>query len=452
VLHYPGKEKSTAFDEALKRKIDAEDFDFRGVWFPDKVEFGGFTFAKPVNFINATFSAEAFFYTATFSAGAYFNSATFKADALFNSAIFDSNVFFISAQFGTCGNFASAKFASDAEFYAATFSGLAIFETASFNGGAAFNLVIFGDGAIFRVATFDLAASFYSAKFNAEADFNSAKFNGEVSFHSTTFGDRVSFRAATFKDYVRFAGDEKNQYFDDKSSLDLQFARIEKPERFSFHTVKLRPHWFVNVDARKFEFTSVDWHWYNPHWYNRKIRGKLKRQLSEKAIPSYILLAVACRRLAVNAEENNLYWRASSFRYLAMNVERLDTGRGFAFWKVDWWYWLASGFGERIPRALVAFFVIWLSFALLFRLPNPVRCPEKGPAAYCLRWEENDKTRDYFDRFSNSAVYAVEVMTLQKPEPKPASPVAHLAVMLCALLGPVQAALLALAIRRKFMR
>lgn len=381
VLHYPGGGKSAAFGEALREKFDVQDFNFRGVWFPDEVDFSRRVFAAPADFTCARFGAFADFNSGRFAAEAFFNSARFRTEVNFSN-------------------------------------------------------VTFGAGAYFD-----------SAKFRARANFLYATFGAEATFFYTRFGAEADFGYATFKDYVRFAGKESKEVFGRRASLNLQFARIEKPERFSFHTVKLRPHWFVNVDARKFEFTSVGW-----HWYGRKIRWKLKRQLREKVIPSYILLAVACRRLAVNAEENNFYWRASSFRYLAMNVERLDTGRGFAFWTVDWWYWLASGFGERIPRALAVFLIIWLGFALLFSLPGPVRCPESGPRAYCLRWEEGDKTRGYFDRFSNSAVYAVEAMTLQKPEPKPASPAARLTVLLCTLLGPVQAALLALAIRRKFMR
>ncbi len=43
-------------------------------------------------------------------------------------------------------------------------------------------------------------------------------------------------------------------------------------------------------------------------------------------------------------------------------------------------------------------------------------------------------------------------MTLQKPEPRPKSSAARLAVIICAILGPLQGALLALAVRRKFMR
>jgi hypothetical protein len=43
-------------------------------------------------------------------------------------------------------------------------------------------------------------------------------------------------------------------------------------------------------------------------------------------------------------------------------------------------------------------------------------------------------------------------MTLQKPEPSAANKRAKAAVLFETILGPLQAALLALAIRRKFMR
>jgi hypothetical protein len=48
--------------------------------------------------------------------------------------------------------------------------------------------------------------------------------------------------------------------------------------------------------------------------------------------------------------------------------------------------------------------------------------------------------------------YSAAVMTFQRPDPRPATTAAHTVVLLQTILGPLQAALLALAIRRKFMR
>src|SRR5205807_3006727 len=55
-------------------------------------------------------------------------------------------------------------------------------------------------------------------------------------------------------------------------------------------------------------------------------------------------------------------------------------------------------------------------------------------------------------KFSRALTYSAGVMTLQKPEPRPATTAAQTVVLLETVLGPVQAAPLALAIRRKFMR
>lgn len=77
--------------------------------------------------------------------------------------------------------------------------------------------------------------------------------------------------------------------FGETSSLDFQFIRTEKPDCISFHTLTLLPHWFVNVDMRKFDFTNVEWH------------GSLNQEIENlkinKVSPPHRLLAIACRHL-----------------------------------------------------------------------------------------------------------------------------------------------------------
>src|ERR1043165_3572871 len=195
VLHYPGKEKCAAFEEARKRKLDAEDFNFCGAWFPDAAEFDAITFTKNANFNYTTFSAEA-----------HFRYAEFKGEALFSHATFVED------------------------------------------------------------------ANFYCSKFGAVTGFGT----------------------------------------------DFKFARIEKPDLLSLHTVTLRPHWFVNVDARKFEFINVNW-----NWRNISTKKEIKSLRRKKGLTAHGLLAIACRNLAVNAEENHRYEEASRFRYMAMEARRL---------------------------------------------------------------------------------------------------------------------------------
>ncbi|HEX7316849.1 MAG TPA: pentapeptide repeat-containing protein [Pyrinomonadaceae bacterium] len=480
MLHYPGKDKSRAFSEVLKRKRSRGDFDFRGVWFADDVDFSNFKFNKPADFEYAAFTGRADFSKAMFNADASFAYAEFT-HADFKFATF-GRVSFRSASFKVFASFHYATFGKRVTFKHATFgapatpgrsaSTVAYFSAATFAEGASFERAAFGTTANFSAAAFGGAASFASATFGGAAYFSSASFGEEADFTFTTFASGVLFTSATFKDYTRFLGgvekfvfsDEKN-VFDNNSSLNLQFAKIDKPDHLSFHTLKLRPHWFVNVDARRFDFSNVDWDW--PH---TNVRTEIKSIAEVDVRSAHRLLAIACRDLADNAEENHRYEEASKFRFMAMEARRLERWRGFAFWTLDWWYCRASGYGESISRALLIFIAIWLGFAFLYRLPEPARCSDctrsidKQNSWTCFAWDiRNPQTncRDispekyeesFFDDFFRSAVYTIESMTLQKPEPRPLSTLARLTVLLCTILGPVQAALLALAIRRKFMR
>jgi hypothetical protein len=71
VLHYPGKEKSVEFEQALNRKLRNNDFDFQGVWFPDDVE------------LRRDFKTKANFHQATFAGRVYSGSAVFRSEAIF---------------------------------------------------------------------------------------------------------------------------------------------------------------------------------------------------------------------------------------------------------------------------------------------------------------------------------------------------------------------------------
>lgn len=52
----------------------------------------------------------------------------------------------------------------------------------------------------------------------------------------------------------------------------------------------------------------------------------------------------------------------------------------------------------------------------------------------------------------DAVVHSLYVSALQRPDPKPADALTKLFVILQTIFAPLQAALLALAIRRKFMR
>src|SRR5215813_7872381 len=275
VLHYPIKEKAEDFKIVLEKKVKSEDFDFSGVWFPDRVNFDGVYFSADANFIFATFSADADFNKATFSADTNFAYATFRADA----------------------------------------------------------------------------------------DFSYATFGADADFGHVTFDAVANFESATFKDYAYFVGSSEKRTLGDHPQLDFQFAIFEKPDRVSFHTLDLQPHWFINVDSRKFAFTDAKFK------YDLKEEIKfLKEALhAEFKYDRHRLLAIACRQLAVNAEENHRYPEASRLRYSSFDVRRIERYYGFVPWRLDWWYWLASGYGESVSRAFIVFLVLIGSFTIGYK-------------------------------------------------------------------------------------
>jgi len=121
ILHYPDKNKSKDFKEALQKKLNANDFNFRGVWFPDGVILNNFEFTKVVDFGSAIFSENVSFSSATFSAYAFFNSITFIKNASFNSAIFSEYTSFRSVTFRANTDFSSSSFSGTVDFSKATF-------------------------------------------------------------------------------------------------------------------------------------------------------------------------------------------------------------------------------------------------------------------------------------------------------------------------------------------
>ncbi len=442
----PGPEKRARFKDALQRKLDNFDFNFRGVWFPDELSYSKFHFKGDCDFGGAIFSSNAEFVATTFDGSADFLKATFTGEVSFANAVFLAEVDFYGATFRSDADFRAVTFGASAEFRRATFSGKANFRHATFTAKASFMTSTFTAKTDFSNVIFHDKTNFQSAAFNADVEFSSATFDAVADFLYAIFPAKADFSDATFRDYVKFAGNQNSLVFDGESSLDLQFARIEKPDHLSFHTLVLRPHWFVNIDSRKFEFTNVKW----LGGVNQEL-GNLRSEDYGLVAPPHRLLAIACRNLAVNAEENHRYEEASKFRYMSMEARRLEIWKGLAPWRLSWWYWLASGYGERALKAFLVLLGVWFIAALLytrigFASSEPKRINESDAVA-----AKRDEVGVPL-QFPRALNYSAGVMTLQKPEPRPATTAAQTVVLLETILGPVQVALVALAIRRKFMR
>lgn len=400
LFHFPSSNKSKDFRDALNKRLEKKNYNFRGVWFPYELKLSRHSFETNAVFEGATFIAQPDFSRTIFRARADFSGAVFVQQARFNSA---------------------------------TFTSRANFDQTVFCGNANFDRATFGARVGFNSACFARRASFESATFHERANFGEARFKGEVNF-----------RLTNFKDYVRFAGTRDDtgagtpakEFFGEKSLLDLREVKIDKPELVSFNTLTLRPFWFVEVNASKFDFSNVTWRLGTLAEEIDEINKApaiVKSNCEEESYGGlvrspYTPLGIAAWNLAVNAEENHRYEEASDFRYLAMEARRREHP-GF----LHWLYFAGSGYGERIIHPLLVLAGILLLFACLYAATVGDKA---GPLL----------------RLWRGVSYSASVMTLQKPEPPPPSTFVQVLVTVETILGPVQAALFALAIRRRFLR
>jgi uncharacterized protein YjbI with pentapeptide repeats len=428
---------------------------FESAVFFKRANFADSRVESPANFSLAKFLGAVSFSSASFSGTDLnrpdFGRAEFHQDADFSfakflhygvnlsSGVFLEDVAFRATVFEGGGDFAGVTFVGNADFTSAYFKDSAYFNP-NLSSDNSFEPTSFKKGAIFDKATFDKDLTFSRATFYQSAYFRGASFLGDTDFSDATFNSDAIFASATFASYLRFSGENFRQ----DSVVSLEHSLIKKPEHISFHALHLRPNWFINVDVRKFELIEID-------WGERRVEDEINFLLHRRKISPYRALSISYRGLALNSEENHRYEEASNFRYMAMEARRFENWRGFAPWSLSWWYWLASGYGERITRAALVLLGIWIFSGLIYTHVGFARWePKLASEGDAVAAQKDDIGAPL--KFSRALTHSAGVMMLQKPEPKPATTAAQMAVLLELILGPVQAALLALAIRRKFMR
>jgi uncharacterized protein YjbI with pentapeptide repeats len=468
VLHYPGEEKNKEdFLKVKKSKLDRQDYDFCGTVFPEGTsDFEGFEFDAGANFAGAIFLGAALFLRAQFS--------------------------------GTETNFAGAQFSGEwTSFSEAQFSGTETnFRFAQFSG----ELTDFSD------ATFNAEwTSFQGAQFDGtETTFSGARFSSTYTdFLDAALTKHVDFRVTTFM--------EKVEFWETKIGRQAWIwfgSHIVKPELLTFHTVRLHPGWFINADVRKVDFTDVKW-----YGMPGGLKGTLDEEinaLKHRGVGApYTLLAQACRRLSANSEENREYPLANEFHYWSMDALRKGRWRYLGwlkrFIKKNWrrirarfgrigtllwiWrifrreplrhtipsrfglittlYWALSGYGVRAGRALGVLVAVWAVFAILYMLLGQSELRVFSPKVWWLpsilagfpAFVPSElglfsvrSIAEGMSHIGNAMVYSLSTMARLNPKPKPAPGLFQFLVTAEGILGPLQFALLALAIRRKVMR
>lgn len=405
-------------------------------------------FRGDTHFSNIEFPEEADFATATFHGKAIFDSVIFNEEskATFYDTKFLGPAYFAKTKFPAETNFIDAQFAegSDASFDETEFRGFVMFDSAIFDK-AFFRGAAFKD-ATFRNASFG-SADFFKSTFAEtidfqgcawkQANFSEAKFYGDANFLKTTFQNEATFSEAIMIGRTTFSGTDANRMFRPETNVSFQYARVDEPNQLTFHTVLLRPGWFVNMDARNLNFINVKWHGL-PSDSKEPLQNEISALKARNVESPYGLLAKTCRELYTNYEENREYPIANEFHYWSMDALRMDDWKRFGL--IRTLYWAMSGYGERPGRAFGVLVFIWVAFTTLYFV--------LGPETLSI----TSNPAESIGHLWQAAVYSLSALARLRPNPVPEFGLFQLLVTLEGLLGPLQIALFALAVRRKVMR
>lgn len=469
--------------------VFAEHANFQHAIFSKEVDFRRAVFHRGATFQDAVFEDNAIFSLATFKEETRFYSAKFDAHADFDSAAFEKDVGFWSVNFGQYCKFQNVSFKGNAEFTGASFEHLAVFDRANFEGEAAFGRVRFVKDARFLRSRFSGQGQFHGAQFEDNAYFQAAIFEdgSDLTFEKAVFSRGAKFDRAIIRGYITFAGAKGKRIFEGSEAfLSLDEAHLEKPHKLTFHGVILYPRWFKNIDSREITFIDVTWGNVDSNYTARNVKNELiKLESTENAT---VLLKTSLRQLGENAEKNNRFEEASNFRRLAMETEWLERKRELndrikkefpkdidqsqfgefikkVFFDSVWvlrrnadfvihgLYRLSSFYGESWAWAtLMLLSLVLLVFPFIYTTRLFHVCPSDRPISVSM--QEGGCAQKRLEIFDGSAVLqSLTTATFQNTEHRrPVTVWGEFWIIVEKILVPLQFALVALALRRKFMR
>lgn len=484
VFHATRTAKNRRLGEAIAEKLERGHYIFFGTIFTAPVDLRDCRFATLCDFRNCVFEEEASFENASFDVMCDFASATFKSRVSFKGARFTSedrlagipqieDVSILNdfrfVQFWDIANFDFTEFNADVDFAESMFNrsgdkyanerlvkeGETSFLECEFRGGAIFKGCEFGNRLglwdpshwiSFRGSTFHSSAVFRSAHFNLCVGFEDATFKGVADFRDTTARLHLSFDNGSFETYAKFSGATKDREAWRGQTLSFQGVNLQQPGKVSFTSLSLDPAAFVNTPLKDLHFVNIKWSRKNFAWDWSRVKDfRFWRSEAKQRRTEYQFLSTAYRGVAKNAEENDKYHEASQFRYTASEIERIGPRWYGRFTPLSWAYKWSSRYGEvwwwaaLVLLGIIAAFTVYYNFAF-FEI-----CP-KGftPAVGCVV-----RTMTIPEAIHQSLMTgALQTVEYRKT----IHPAQDLMILLEKIFVPIQAALLLLAIRRKYMR
>ncbi|MEK6336559.1 MAG: pentapeptide repeat-containing protein [Acidobacteriota bacterium] len=472
------------------RKTTFEHVNFSSATFKGAVTFAHADFQGDANFNSTVFEQEASFHTTSFKAKADFPQ-TGKVKVDFSQAKFGGHADFSEATFEEDGehNFWDAKFLAGTNFEKAKFEGRTNFDAVTFKGETNFNYATFNETVNFRETTFQDRVFFEATAFTGKAKFFHTSFKDYVRFRGQVFlpGSRPDFRAVKSVELISFYSlTSRPHWFVDLNASKFALTNVrwewrritlDREIRATARNHKgLSPYPLLERACRNLAINAEENHRYEEASSFRYMAMEARRQSQlvpeaywrlrwkeARTVLARLICSLGRRNRRVSGRmltKSKLFWKSFLREFNWKLFWRSFSWNSFkSFWGsfgwLHWLYWLASGYGERIWQAALVLVGLLVLFASLFffgqqngqwwQAPQ-TSSPPGAPA------KASPEQSPQLLGFGEAVIYSAGVMTLQNPAPQPANPQAKLLVLIETVLGPVQAALLALAVRRKFMR
>lgn len=437
--------------------------DFSAATFEESGVFAAATFGQQADFRRSVFKKKADFGEARFEAIAAFGESELNSP-VFESSTFGGNVWFTAAKLFGAANFRNVAFRDHVDFSHSAFFGSADFSFANFDRSdfsetifeaANFAFTEFSKTADFQRLVVRGRAVFHSTKFQG-VRFESAHFHGGASFDSATFSGDVEFKRATFG----LLPDANGSTDGAEAVADFSDAKFEEPTRVWFSQVNkdvgvgLRAR-FLNCDVEQVHLEDVRWHRRGGRMVLQDELDLIERTATE-ATPGaktadnrsgHELVAIAYRQLINNFDKVRALDLAEDCFCGAMEMKRRDPDASWLSRAVLTAYKLASSYGSNYVRAFFVLLAIVVVFGMVFAAPWVGLEAAKGNPGGVLM------ASSWLRRLPAGAFHSLEVGSFQR-EPVYVLPSrrGRLVVTAEQVLIPIQAALLLLALRRRFRR
>ena len=376
--------KDSVFINEFKDLIATKDGTWCGFIFPIFPK--EFKFPSEINFEinarNSTFT-KLIIVDVTFDESCDFSGSTFNDATEFRRCTFTKMVLFYECKFLKEADFRCVTFKGDTAFSYTEFSGTAFLQVL-FECPATFDRVVFGGRVLFSRwgnAVVLISGVSVTASASSVVALGDAEDQPIPNRTTPVGGSSTSQPIACFKKILsritnlRKKPDEPHWTYHPISNTRLSLTNITfaKPEYVRFDNIDMSHVELANTNFRGVNFFGVNW--YQPDLkrgglYDEVLTLNHSNKLTDQQI-GYSACETSYRNIRVTLEENRDFSAAADFYVGEMESHQKQLGFFKKYFSVVFLYWLVSGYGTKVFRAItVLSCLLLIHTALSFIIDN----------------------------------------------------------------------------------